>query len=48
MKQGNAPKRIYLADIVRKIYGIQSINELTEKQINDLLEVLKGEQKSDK
>lgn len=48
MKEKNKTKKNYLADIVRKIYGIESINELTEKQQNDLLKVLKGEQKNDK
>ena len=36
-------KRTYLADVVRKIYNVKSINELTKKQQQDLLKVLKGE-----
>lgn len=48
MNEKNKTKKTYLADIVRKIYGIESINELTEKQQNDLLKVLKGEQKNGK
>ena len=36
-------KKPYLADIVKKIYNVKSINELTKKQQQDLLKVLKGE-----
>lgn len=36
-------KRMYLADKIKEIFKVNSINELTEEQTKYLIQILKGE-----